>query len=92
MDRASTGLYRAGFLTLSWTLADCNMNREKLVCMAIAYAKYGGKADIDTRSVYQHSCVVSLRARMTSAREIMPSNWPSALITGKLLVFRLTIN
>ena len=37
-------------------------------------------------------CVASLRARITSSREMMPTSWRSAPITGKLQAFRLTIN
>ena len=37
-------------------------------------------------------CVASLSARITSSREMMPTSWRSAPITGKLRAFRLTIN
>jgi hypothetical protein len=38
------------------------------------------------------SCVASLSARITSPWEIIPTNWRSGPITGKLRLLRFTIN
>ena len=40
----------------------------------------------------QWSCVASLSARITSPREIIPTNFRSSPITGKLRLLRSTIN
>ena len=44
------------------------------------------------RNPQRAPCVASLRAPITSSREMMPTSWRSAPIMGKLRAFRLTIN